>query len=296
MRRGVALASADFARSGSLIVDGLSAYKAPAFVYIVPNGELRGGAWVVLDPTINQNGMMEMCVRCDGETALTVRRYADRTSRAGVLEAEGIVEIKFRKDKVTAMMARLDDVYRSLLARTRDASLSSTERDGAKVELEQREKTLWPTYSAIALQFADLHDRPARMKAKGTIRDALDWSEARRFFYRRLVRRLGEERALAELEAADPLLTRAERLALLADALGDGVDANDDAAVAAALAGSTGLGAVQQRVGTVRAARIAREVAAMDRASLVQGLRQLFTSEREAAALDRLLAEANTAA
>lgn len=50
-------------RSGSLIVDGLSSYKAPAFVYIVPNGELRGGAWVVLDPTINQNGMMEMCAQ-----------------------------------------------------------------------------------------------------------------------------------------------------------------------------------------------------------------------------------------
>lgn len=51
-------------RRGSLIVDGLSAYKSPAFVYIVPNGELRGGAWVVLDPSINNNGMMEMCVCC----------------------------------------------------------------------------------------------------------------------------------------------------------------------------------------------------------------------------------------
>lgn len=45
-----------------MIVDGLSTYKQPAFVYIVPNGELRGGAWVVLDPAINENQMMEMCV------------------------------------------------------------------------------------------------------------------------------------------------------------------------------------------------------------------------------------------
>lgn len=29
------------------------AYKHPVFVYIPPNGELRGGAWVVIDPTIN---------------------------------------------------------------------------------------------------------------------------------------------------------------------------------------------------------------------------------------------------
>lgn len=47
-------------KRGSLIVDGLSTYKSPAFVYIVPNGELRGGAWVVLDPSINADGMMEM--------------------------------------------------------------------------------------------------------------------------------------------------------------------------------------------------------------------------------------------
>lgn len=49
-------------KRGSLIVDGLSTYKSPAFVYIVPNGELRGGAWVVLDPSINADGMMEMYV------------------------------------------------------------------------------------------------------------------------------------------------------------------------------------------------------------------------------------------
>lgn len=208
-----------------------------------------------------------------------------------MLEAEGIVEIKFRKDKVTAMMARLDDQYRALLARTRDAALTSTERDAAKVELGEREKTLWPTYSAIALQFADLHDRPARMKAKGTIRDALDWTEARRFFYRRLVRRLGEEQALSQLAAADPTLSRAERVALLAEALGGADAADDDVAVAAALNAPTGVAAVAQRVGQVKAARVAREVAAMDRASLVLGLRQLFTSEREVAALERLLAE-----
>ena len=28
-------------------------YEHPVQVYIPPNGELRGGAWVVIDPTIN---------------------------------------------------------------------------------------------------------------------------------------------------------------------------------------------------------------------------------------------------
>jgi len=81
-------------KQGSKIVDGLSAYKQPVFVYIVPNGELRGGAWVVLDPSINAEGQMGM--------------YADVEARAGVLEPEGIIEIKMRRDKITQLMERMD--------------------------------------------------------------------------------------------------------------------------------------------------------------------------------------------
>ena len=44
---------------GAYIVDALREYKQPVFIYIPPNGELRGGAWVVVDPTINP-GAMEM--------------------------------------------------------------------------------------------------------------------------------------------------------------------------------------------------------------------------------------------
>lgn len=51
----------------------------PVFVYIPPEGELRGGAWVVIDPTINAE-VMEM--------------YVDSTARGGILEPSGIVEIK----------------------------------------------------------------------------------------------------------------------------------------------------------------------------------------------------------
>jgi acetyl-CoA carboxylase/biotin carboxylase 1 len=51
---------------GAYIVDGLRTYKQPVFVYIPPNAELRGGAWAVIDPSINAR-RMEM--------------YADRNSR-----------------------------------------------------------------------------------------------------------------------------------------------------------------------------------------------------------------------
>ena len=64
-------------KEGAKIVDGLSSYRHPVIVYLVPNGELRGGAWVVLDPSINPEQMT---------------MYVDNESRGGVLEPEGIVE------------------------------------------------------------------------------------------------------------------------------------------------------------------------------------------------------------
>ncbi|CAI2183892.1 13463_t:CDS:2, partial [Funneliformis geosporum] len=57
------------------------------------SGELRGGAWVVIDPTINDD-MIEM--------------YADAKSRADVLEPQGIVEIKFRKSQLLATRKRFN--------------------------------------------------------------------------------------------------------------------------------------------------------------------------------------------
>lgn len=64
---------------GSMIVDALSQYKAgPILVYIPPLGELRGGAWAVLDPSINP---------------AKIEIYADPRSRSSVLEPEGTVQV-----------------------------------------------------------------------------------------------------------------------------------------------------------------------------------------------------------
>lgn len=43
-------------------MDALVAYKHPVFVYIPPNGELRGGAWVVIDPTINDEVLILVAI------------------------------------------------------------------------------------------------------------------------------------------------------------------------------------------------------------------------------------------
>jgi acetyl-CoA carboxylase/biotin carboxylase 1 len=42
---------------GAYIVDGLREYNQPILIYIPPNGELRGGAWAVVDTTINPRHM-----------------------------------------------------------------------------------------------------------------------------------------------------------------------------------------------------------------------------------------------
>ena len=130
-------------KQGSKIVDGLSSYKQPVFVYIVPHGELRGGAWVVLDPSIN-SAQMDM--------------YADVEARAGVLEPEGIIEIKMRRDKILKLMERLDATYASLKKDSVDASKTPEERAAAADALAKRETLLQPTYKQIALLYADLHE------------------------------------------------------------------------------------------------------------------------------------------
>lgn len=130
-------------KQGSKIVDGLSTYKQPVFVYIVPNGELRGGAWVVLDPSINSH-QMEM--------------FADVDSRAGVLEPEGVVEIKMRRDKILKLMERLDSTYASTKKASVDASTTVEQRAQAVEELEKREQLLQPAYKQVALLYADLHE------------------------------------------------------------------------------------------------------------------------------------------
>ncbi|EGO20512.1 hypothetical protein SERLADRAFT_452608 [Serpula lacrymans var. lacrymans S7.9] len=205
-------------KQGSKIVDGLSSYKQPVFVYIVPNGELRGGAWVVLDPSINSE-QMEM--------------HADIDARAGVLEPEGIVEIKMRRDKILTLMERLDSTYASLKSDSKDASKTAEERALAAQALAERETFLQPTYKQIALLYADLHDRTGRMEAKGCAKPAV-WKQARRNFYWALRAKLARSTALANIKETSPESSTEYRAKLL-DSLISLEDRSDNRSAALAL-------------------------------------------------------------
>lgn len=144
--------------------------------------------------------------------------YADEDARGGVLEPEGIVGIKYRRDKQLDTMARLDPTYGDLRKQLADKSLSQEQANAVKAKMTERENLLLPVYTQVSLQFADLHDRAGRMKAKNVIRDSLKWREARRFFYWRVRRRLNEEYIVKRMTAAskNPIASRARHLEILA--------------------------------------------------------------------------------
>jgi len=162
---------------GSLIVDAFVAYEQPVFVFIPPFAEIRGGAWVVVDSSINSN-VMEM--------------YASkRDARAGVLEANGAASVKYRTKDLIVTIHRLDDEVISLDKRLADAE-SDEAKEEIKTLIQKRVSSLLPVYEQIAVQFCDLHDTPGRMKAMNVIEQDVEWSESRTFFYWRLRRKLAE--------------------------------------------------------------------------------------------------------
>lgn len=166
-------------QAGSTIVENLRTYNQPVFVYIPMMGELRGGAWVVVDSQINSDH---------------IEMYADRTAKGNVLEPEGMIEIKFRTKELLECMGRLDQQLITLKAKLQEARNSGTYGmvESIQQQIKSREKQLLPMYTQIATRFAELHDSSLRMAAKGVIREVVDWGRSRAYFYRRLRRRVTE--------------------------------------------------------------------------------------------------------
>ena len=184
---------------GAYIVDNLRKYQHPVMIYIPPFGELRGGAWVVLDPTINLE-KMEM--------------YCDVQGRGGVLEPNGTVEIKFRTKDLLVTMHRLDKTLIELDAKF-EAEANENKQQVIKGEITFREEELLPVYHQIAIQFADLHDTPGRMKAKKVINRIVEWKTARTYFYYRLRRLLAEESLREKIKASKQDSTNEEQTEIL---------------------------------------------------------------------------------
>jgi acetyl-CoA carboxylase carboxyltransferase component len=184
---------------GADIVDALHDYDQPIIIYIPPFAELRGGSWVVIDPTINPR-QMEM--------------YADPNSRGGVLEPEGIVSIKLRLKDQRPIMERLDPEMKRLVAQLKNAPDTGA-KNIAEGLIKARVEVLSPIYHQVAVQFADLHDTPSRMMAKGVIRDVIEWRQSRTKLYWRLKRRLHEKKLMGRIENTGANLNHGQKTELL---------------------------------------------------------------------------------
>ncbi|CAB3405762.1 unnamed protein product [Caenorhabditis bovis] len=150
---------------GANIIDELSQYSQPVIVYIPSGGELRGGAWAVLDSQINPG---------------FVHLVADRESRGGVLEPSAIVSLKIRSPVLEAIM------------------------ENSGVSKDQTNDSIKQMFKKGALKFADMHDTWHRMKFVGAVEHVVTLSETRNIFYKiirnEMVRLAMARRLLCELK------------------------------------------------------------------------------------------------
>merc|ERR1711957_72412 len=128
----------------------------------------------------------------------------------------GITEVKFRITDQIAAMHRIDSELRTL---DYELSVSQTESDtiDLKANIAAREDILKPVYLQAATEFADLHDKTGRMKAKGVIKEAVPWADSRTYFFYLAKRRIAQDRYVAQLKAADPLLDSHDALSILSN-------------------------------------------------------------------------------
>jgi len=185
---------AEVLKFGAMIVDALVEYKHPVTIYIPPGGELRGGAWVVLDSSINP-AQMEM--------------FADVESRGGILEPPAASEICFKGDKhVLEIMHRTDPALQDLDAK------KATGVNVTKA-IEDREKLLLPIFRQVAITYCDLHDRSGRMKGAGVIQEELEWKSSRAYLHWRIRRRMQENNVVKRLQGELPRVSRCEALSMV---------------------------------------------------------------------------------
>nr|XP_032525604.1 acetyl-CoA carboxylase-like [Danaus plexippus plexippus] len=228
---------------GAEIVRALRGATAPVLVYIPPGAELRGGAWAVVDPSVN-NLRMEMYADNEARSvehvyvcySCTQKLLPVVSAACWMLEAEGIVEVKFKQRDILKTMNRLDSNLLRLNSRVSeikeqikeisknldrrgsiDDVLIKTETGKqaeakiheleaelgtAEKSIKAREKELSPIYHEIAVQFAELHDTAERMLEKGCIFDIIPWRESRQLLHWRLRRLLLQNEQERRVQAA----------------------------------------------------------------------------------------------
>jgi len=111
-------------------------------------------------------------------------------------------------------MERLDPEMKRLVAQLKNAP-DTVAKNVAEGLIKARVEVLSPIYHQVAVQFADLHDTPSRMMAKGVIRDVIEWRQSRTKLYWRLKRRLHEKKLMGRIENTGANLNHGQKTELL---------------------------------------------------------------------------------
>ena len=129
----------------------------------------------------------------------------------------------------------------------------------------------------ISHEFADLHDKPGRMKAKGVIRDIVPWARAREYFFWRVRRRLMQDALVSSLKEADSSLDHAACLTMLSEWMAGKASWEDDQAVLQFFESEGAV--IDEKMGEVRKESVKKTVAALldslsegDKADLLKSL------------------------
>uniref|UniRef100_A0A8R1ELL1 Acetyl-CoA carboxylase n=1 Tax=Caenorhabditis japonica TaxID=281687 RepID=A0A8R1ELL1_CAEJA len=152
---------------GAHIIDELSQYTQPVIVYIPAGGELRGGAWAVVDSNVNRG---------------IIHVIADSSSRGGILEANAVImersgqppslacdSVKSAFKKAAVEFADMHDRWQRMeavgairqvvtLRESRDVFWKMLRREMIRIELARRFQTspVFPTPSlGEALEWLD---------------------------------------------------------------------------------------------------------------------------------------------
>lgn len=163
---------------GLYIVDVFVKFEQLVFIYILLFGEFCGGLWVVVDFIIN---------------LIVMEMYVDVDVCGGVLEFEGIIGIKYCKDKQFEIMVCFDFVYLGFKRQIVDMLFFKEEIDEIKKKMMECEQEFLFVYVQISLQFVDFYDCVGCMKVKGVICEVFEWCNVCCFFYWCVCRRLNEE-------------------------------------------------------------------------------------------------------
>merc|ERR1712228_175970 len=144
-----------------------------------------------------------------------------------------------------------------------ELAMCELEEDKAAIQAQiaSREDFLKPVYLQAATEFADLHDKTGRMKAKGVIREAVAWESSREFFYWRAKRRMLEDEFVDQLCAASPALGKDGAVGVLQGML-DG-DYEDDKAVASFMESNTDN--LADKVKSTKAAGVQSQIEALQK-------------------------------